>query len=54
MMKPEILNRLSYISDEEKRILEGEQKINKKLYSAFTKEFIINHHRLMQEGEQIA
>lgn len=53
-MKSEILNRLSYISDEEKRILEGEQKINKKLYSAFTKEFIINHHRLMQEGEQIA
>ncbi len=53
-MKPEILSRLAYINDEEKRIIEGEQKINKKLYSAFAKEFIINHHRLMQEGEQIA
>lgn len=53
-MKPEILSRLSYINDEEQRIIEGEQKINKKLYAAFTKEFIINNHRFMQEGEQIS
>ena len=53
-MKPKILSRLMQINDEERRIIEGEQKINKKLYSAFTKDFIINNHRSMQEGEQIA
>ena len=53
-MNPGILSRLAYINDEERRIIEGEQKINKKLYSAFAKEFIINQHRLMQEDEQIA
>ena len=53
-MKSEILSRLAVVNDEERRIIEGEQKINKKLYSAYTKEFIINRHRLMQEGEQIA
>lgn len=53
-MKPEILSRLALINEEEKRIIEGENKVNKRLYSAFTKEFIINSHRLMQEGDQIA
>ena len=53
-MKDDILAKLSYISDEEHKILEGENKINKRLYSAFAKEFIINYHRLMQEQEQVA
>ena len=53
-MRDEILARLAQINEEEKRILEGEQKINKRLYTAFAKEFIVNSHRLMQDGEQIA
>ena len=53
-MKPEILSRLAAVNDEERRIIEGEQKINKNLFSAYTKEFIINRHRMMQDGEQIA
>ena len=53
-MKDEILSKLSFISDEERKILEGENKINKRLYSAFAKEFIINYHRLMREEEQVA
>ena len=53
-MKPEILSKLAIVNDEEKRIIEGEHKVNKKLYSAFAKEFIVNSHRLMQDGEQIS
>ena len=53
-MREEFLTRLAQINEEEKRILEGENKVNKRLYTAFTKEFIVNSHRLMQAGEQIA
>ena len=53
-MREEILTRLSQINEEEKRILEGEQKVNKRLYTVFTKEFIVNSHRLMQDGEQLS
>lgn len=53
-MRAEILSRLSLINDEEQRIIEGEHKINKKLYSAFAKEFIINNHRLIEEDKQIS
>ena len=52
-MTPEILKKLSEISDEERHILDGEQQINKRIYSAFANEFIINRHRLLQETEQI-
>ncbi len=53
-MREEILARLSAVNEEERKILEGEHKVNKRLYTAFAKEFIVNSHRLMQEGEQIA
>ncbi|MBE6595349.1 MAG: helix-turn-helix domain-containing protein [Ruminococcaceae bacterium] len=53
-MKPDILEKLSQINEEEARILDGEHKVNKKLYTAFAKEFIVNSHRLMQDGEQIS
>ncbi|MBE6691336.1 MAG: helix-turn-helix domain-containing protein [Ruminococcaceae bacterium] len=53
-MREDILSRLTLINEEERRILDGEHRVNKRLYSAFTKEFIVNSHRLMQEGEQIA
>ena len=53
-MREDILNRLAQINDEERKILEGEHKVNKRLYTAFAKDFIVNSHRLMQEGEQIA
>ncbi len=53
-MREEILTRLSQINDEERKILDGETKVNKRLYTAFAKEFIVNSHRLMQDGEQIA
>lgn len=53
-MREEILARLSQINDEERKILDGETKVNKRLYTAFAKEFIVNSHRLMQDGEQIA
>lgn len=53
-MREELLARLSLINDEERRILDGEHKVNKRLYTAFAKEFIINSHRLMQEGEQVS
>ena len=53
-MREEILAKLSQINEEEKRILDGEHKVNKRLYSAFAKEFIVNSHRLMQDGEQIS
>lgn len=53
-MREEILARLSKINEEEKRILDGEHKVNKRLYTAFAKEFIVNSHRLIQDGEQIS
>lgn len=53
-MREDILSRLSQINDEEERILAGEHKVNKRLYSAYNKDFIVNSHRLMQDGEQIA
>lgn len=53
-MTPEILARLSAINPEEERILGGDNKINKRLYTAFAKDFVVNSHRLMQQGEQIA
>ena len=53
-MREDILSRLSRINEEEKRILDGENKVNKRLYTAFAREFIVNSHRLMQDGEQIA
>jgi AraC-like DNA-binding protein/mannose-6-phosphate isomerase-like protein (cupin superfamily) len=53
-MREEILTRLAVVNEEEQRILSGENKVNKRLYSAFAKEFIVNSHRLMQEGEQIS
>ena len=53
-MRQDILNKLMKISDEERKILEGENKVNKRLYSVFAKEFIVNSHRLMQDGEQIS
>ncbi len=53
-MKKEILARLMEINEEERKILEGDSKVNKRLYTAFAKEFIVNSHRLMQDGEQIA
>ena len=53
-MRDDILARLSRINEEEKRILEGENKVNKRLYTAFARDFIVNSHRLMQDGEQIA
>lgn len=53
-MTQELLSRLSKINEEERKILDGEEKINRKLYSAFAKEFVVNSHRLMQEGEQLA
>lgn len=53
-MKAEILAKLSQVNEEEQRILDGEQKINKRLYSAFAKELVINRHRLLQEDEQVS
>ncbi len=53
-MREDILLRLSQVNDEERKILDGEAAVNKKLYTAFAKEFIVNSHRLMQDGEQIA
>lgn len=53
-MREELLARLAQVNEEERKILEGEHKVNKRLYTAFAKEFIVNSHRLMQEGEQIA
>ncbi len=53
-MREDILARLSQINEEEKKILEGENKVNKRLYTAFAKEFIVNSHRLIQDGEQIS
>ena len=53
-MREEILTRLSQINDEERKILDGETMVNKRLYTAFAKEFIVNSHRLMQDGERIA
>ena len=53
-MREDILTRLGQINEEERKILDGEHKVNKRLYTAFAKEFIVNSHRLMQEGEQIA
>ena len=53
-MREEILARLSKINEEEKKILDGDTKVDKKLYTAFAKEFIVNSHRLIQDGEQIA
>ncbi len=53
-MNKELLSRLGKINEEERKILDGEDKVNKKLYSAFAKEFVVNSHRLMQEGEQLA
>lgn len=53
-MREEILAKLSKINDEERKILEGEHKVNRRLYTAFAKEFIVNSHRLMQDGVQIA
>lgn len=53
-MREEILARLAQVNEEEQKILEGENKVNKRLYTAFAKEFIVNSHRLMQAGEQIA
>ena len=52
-MTQEILSRLGRINEEERKILDGEEKVNKKLYSAFAKEFVVNSHRLMQEGDQL-
>lgn len=53
-MREEILTKLAKINDEERKILEGENKVNRRLYTAFAKEFIVNSHRLMQDGVQIA
>lgn len=53
-MREEILAKLSRINEEERKILEGEHKVNRSLYTAFAKEFIVNSHRLMQDGMQIA
>ena len=53
-MREEFLNRLAVVNEEEQKILSGENKVNKRLYTAFAKEFIVNSHRLMQEGEQIS
>ncbi len=53
-MRDDILARLSRINEEEKRILDGENKVNKRLYTAFARDFIVNSHRLIQDGEQIA
>ena len=53
-MREDILARLNTVNEEERKILEGERKVNKRLYTAFAKEFIVNSHRLIQEGEQIA
>ena len=53
-MRDEILTKLAQVNEEEKRILEGEHKVNRRLYTAFAKDFIVNSHRLMQEGTQIA
>ena len=53
-MREDILTRLAQVNDEERKILEGENKVNKRLYTAFAKEFIVKSHRLMQDGEQIA
>ena len=41
-MREDILARLALINEEEQKILEGENKVNKRLYSAFAKEFIVN------------
>ncbi len=53
-MREELLKKLKEVSEEEQKILDGENKINKRLYSAFAKDFIINRHRLLQENEQVA
>ncbi len=53
-MREDILARLARVNEEEKRLLDGESKVNKRLYTAFAREFIVNSHRLMQDGEQIA
>lgn len=53
-MREEILAKLAQINDEERKILEGENKVNRRLYTAFAKEFIVNSHRLIQDGVQIA
>ncbi len=53
-MTNDILLKLAQINDEEQRILEGEQKVNKRLYTAFAKDFVVNNHRLMQEERQIS
>ena len=53
-MREDVLSRLSQINDEERKILDGEAAVNKKLYTAVSKDFIVNSHRLMQDGEQIA
>ncbi len=53
-MKAEILTALSQINEEERRILEGEQKFNKRLYSAFAKEYMLNGHRYLDDDAQIA
>lgn len=51
-MRTELLNRLSRISEEEQRILNGETEIRKKFYGT-SEEFVIDRHRLMQENELI-
>lgn len=53
-MREDLLTRLGQINEEERKILDGEHRVNRRLYTAFAKEFIVNSHRLMQEGEQIA
>lgn len=53
-MREDILARLSQINEEEQQIIEGEATVNKKIYTAFAKDFIVNSHRLMQDSEQIA
>ena len=52
-MKEQILSRLADINDEEARIIEDEGRINRGLFGAFTKEYIVNNHRTLKEGEPI-
>ena len=53
-MKREIVEHLSAVTEEEARILRGERKIERRLYSALPGEFTVNSVRLLGKGERVA
>ncbi len=53
-MREEIIKRLAAVTEEEERLLLGERKIERRLYTALPGEFTVNSYRLSGKAERVA